>query len=172
MPRSVDEARAKAWRGAARLLRSDVVLRTLNPLWQTPDPDLCTPGTSYGDDPPDNRWTIRLTPRMGTLNRLAFCGHGRTLYEAPVRLEIAVTPPVGPDATRAMEVWSQIEDALTGRWNATARTRSQDVEVRSFWDQLASDFDIADIELETPGDTPDDGGTGVGAVVITCHVEG
>jgi hypothetical protein len=164
--REISDPRVKAWRAVVGLLTADPYIRTFDPLWQIPDPRLPqTPSrVAYDDPPPENRLTIRLTPRLDRMQRVAFLGHGRSLYEAPVRLGVEVTMPGGSDAVASQDVWAAIETALTDRGE-------QDEAIREHWQRLA-EAGLFDMELETPGDSPDDGGTGAGVVVITCHVEG
>jgi hypothetical protein len=157
-----DDPRVTAWQAVAKILRADSELRSLNPVWQIPDGG--PSATAWDDMPAENRLTIRITPRMGQKTRWAMLGHGRCVYEAPVRLSIEVAMPTGSNAADSMAVWSAIEDALTER-------REQDAEVMDHWKSL-SDSGLFDLELETPGDTPDDGAIGSGTVILICHIEG
>lgn len=105
-------------------LQRDPSLRANDPVWRLPD------GPGFDDEPPVDRLTIQVTPKVKASERIAVLGYGRTLSEITLEIEFTVkTPGTSPTWADMSATWDAIDRRLTRRREQALAKQEHDADL-------------------------------------------
>jgi hypothetical protein len=120
-------------------LQRDPSLRANDPVWRLPD------GPGFDDEPPVDRLTIQVTPKVKASSRVSVLGYGRTLSEVTVEIEFAIrTPGTSPTWADMSAAWDAIDRRITRRREQFTAKQEHDADM--------SAMGVHDFEFRQPAD--------------------